>query len=293
MFPWSSGPMDPLLPSISVCIPARNEEATIGHLVAELQQATRDRGGFIDELIVFDHRSTDETSRVAAHHGARVIDADAVAANWGPAMGKGDVLWRSLVASRGDIVVWVDADLTNLTWRHVADLVTPLISDRSIHLCKAAFTRSMGGVTGEGGRVTELVAKPALRLLAPAVTHLAQPLSGQCAIRRSVAEQLVFEVDYGVEIGLLLDIVDEFGPDSVTQVSVGSLDHRHRSLAELSIQSEQVLRALLSRTGLRGLQAHAIGRPPVASLRFPAAWSEAIRGIPAPASEPLVGAEAG
>ena len=263
--------MDPRPPSISVCIPARNEAAKVGNLIAELVLATRDRGGFIDELIVFDHQSTDDTARIAARHGARVIDADAVVTHWGPAMGKGDVLWRSLVASRGDIVVWVDADLTNLTWRHVKDLVTPLIQDRSIHLSKAAFTRSMGGVLGEGGRVTELVAKPALRLLAPAVTHLARPLSGQCAIRRSVAEQLVFEVDYGVEIGLLLDIIDEFGPESVTQVSLGSLDHRHRTLADLSIQSEQVLRALLSRTGLRGLRAHAIGRPPVASLRFPAA----------------------
>ena len=128
--------MDPRPPSISVCIPARNEAATVGNLIAELVLATRDRGGFIDELIVFDHQSTDDTARIAARHGARVIDADAVVTHWGPAMGKGDVLWRSLVASRGDIVVWVDADLTNLTWRHVRDLVTPLIQDRFIHLSR-------------------------------------------------------------------------------------------------------------------------------------------------------------
>lgn len=258
-------------PSISVCIPARNEEATIGDLVAELAAQRVEAGGFINELIVMDHGSTDRTADVARAAGARVIAADQVASEWGPAQGKGDVLWRSLLASQGDIVVWLDADLESLPGQCVERLVQPLIDHPEVVLVKGAFLRSLGGRAGEGGRVTEIAAKPALRLLAPDLAHIAQPLSGQCAVRREAAEHLVFEIDYGVEVGMLLDLAYEHGPSAIREVNLGALEHRHRSLGELSRQAEQVLRAILCRMGHRDLQGRTVGRPPVASVRMSAA----------------------
>ena len=249
---------------VSVCIPARDEEATVGRLVELLQ---RDRDA-IDEIVVVDHASKDATARVAAEAGARVVDADGIARSWGPAQGKGDVLWRSLLVSQGDVIVWLDADLADFPADGVRRLVEPLRDDDSVVLVKGAFARSLNGKPGEGGRVTELAARPAIRLLAPELSRLRQPLSGQCAIRRSVAESVVFEIDYGVEIGLLLDLAYEYGADAIREVDLGPLEHRHQSLAALSRQSEQVLRALLSRKGHRELEARAVGRPPVASLRL-------------------------
>ena len=260
------GMTDATTPRVSVCIPARNEQASIGHLIDLLSTQL----GVLDEIVVLDHASTDGTAVTARSAGARVVDANRVAASWGPAHGKGDVLWRSLLVSTGDIVVWLDADLTSFPDDGVHRLVQPLRDDQDVVLVKGAFSRSLHGQVGEGGRVTELAAKPVLRLLAPELAHLRQPLSGQCAIRRSVAEDVVFEIDYGVDIGLLLDLAYEYGADAIREIDLGPLDHRHQSLAALSRQSEQVLRALLSRRGHRELEARTIGRPPVSSLRMAA-----------------------
>jgi len=254
--------------SVSVCIPARNEQSTIGRLIAALSTSLSPHGGPVSEIIVMDHSSHDRTVDVARRAGATVVDANAIASNWGPAQGKGDVLWRSLLASRGDIVVWLDADLTSFPSEGVQRLVEPLLADHSVVLVKGAFSRTLEGRAGEGGRVTELTAKPALRLLAPELAWMRQPLSGQCAVRREAVEHLVFEIDYGVEIGLLLDLAYEHGPGAIREIDLGPLDHRHQPLAALSHQSEQVLRALLSRKGHRHLEGRAVGRPPVASLRL-------------------------
>lgn len=254
--------------SVSVCIPARNEESTIGSLLAALEPQRAHSGGPVDEIVVLNHGSQDRTAQVARRAGATVIDADSIGSGWGPAQGKGDVLWRSLHVSRGDIVVWLDADLTSFPADGVKRLIGPLIVDRESVLVKGAFARSLHGQAGEGGRVTELAARPALRLLAPELAWMRQPLSGQCAVRREAVEHLVFEIDYGVEIGLLLDLAYEHGAHAIHEVDLGPLDHRHQSLAALSHQSEQVLRALLSRKGHRHLEGRAVGRPPVASLRL-------------------------
>jgi len=254
-------------PTVSVCIPARNEEATIGHLVRILVGELTSRGGCIDEVLVLDHASHDRTAAAARAAGARVIDVDAIEPSWGPAQGKGDVLWRSLLVSHGDIVVWLDADLRDFPRDGIRRLVAPLVVHPDTVMVKGAFTRSLEGRTGEGGRVTELAAKPVLRLLAPDLARLRQPLSGQCAVRREAVEHVVFEIDYGVEIGLLLDLAYEHGPAAIREVDLGALDHHHQSLTELSRQAEQVLRALLSRTGHRELERRTVGRPPVSSLR--------------------------
>lgn len=253
---------------VSVCIPARNEASTIGALV-EIVGADLDAcGGPVHEVVVLDHGSQDGTAEAARRAGATVIDADSIGSGWGPAQGKGDVLWRSLHVSSGDIVVWLDGDLTSFPADGVKRLVGPLLADPETVIVKGAFARSLHGQAGEGGRVTELAARPALRLLAPELAWMRQPLSGQCAVRREAVEHLVFEIDYGVEIGLLLDLAYEHGPGAIREVDLGPLDHRHQSLSALSQQSEQVLRALLSRKGHRHLEGRAVGRPPVASLRL-------------------------
>ncbi len=265
--------------TISVCIPARDEEATIGRIVAAVHKDLVGEVGLVDEIVVMDHSSTDATAAVAQRAGARVVDADAVAAEFGAALGKGDVLWRSLLASRGDIVVWVDADLEGFTSEYVVALLGPLLLDDHVALVKATYNRSLAGVPGEGGRVTELTARPALRLQFPELSHIRQPLGGEYAIRRRIAERLAFEVDYGVEVGLLIDVAELLGPGAVAQVDLGSRKHRNRPLRDLHEQATQVLRAVLDRSGGRPSADAPACRPPIASLALRGA--DAWRGQPA------------
>lgn len=252
--------------SVSVCIPARNEERTIGPIVGAIRAHLKDEAGLVDEIVVMNHASTDATASTAALAGARVVDADRVAAEFGPAVGKGDVLWRSLLASDGDIVVWLDADLESFTPDYVTALLGPLLLSESVSLVRANYTRSLGGETGAGGRVTELTARPALKLLFPELAHIRQPLGGEYAIRRDVAEELSFEVDYGVEVGLLIDVARRRGVASIAQVELGTRVHRNRPLDELHEQAVQVLRAITSRSGLDVLDT--MHRPPVEVLRL-------------------------
>jgi glucosyl-3-phosphoglycerate synthase len=243
---------------ISLCIPARDEAATVGPIVATLHAPLVQVCGLIDELVVLDHRSTDATAHVARDAGARVVDADSVLPEYGPALGKGDVLWRSLAATSGDIIVWLDADLVGLTPEVVLGLVGPLLADPSVTMVRAVYERALGGRAGEGGRVTELTARPVLSLLHPRLAHVRQPLGGEYAARREVLESVPFEPDYGVEMGLLIDIAAAWGAESIAQVDVGRRVHRNRPLSALAGQAREVLRAALSRAdasaspGLRG-----------------------------------------
>lgn len=236
--------------SVSVCLPARNEAATIGGIVSSIHAHLAGPHGIVDEVIVLDHGSHDGTASVAARSGASVVIADAVPPAFGPAIGKGDVLWRSLFVAEGDIIVWIDADLTSFSPDYVTRLLAPLLVDDEIMLVKAMYRRSLGGKPEEGGRVTELTARPALKLLFPELAHIRQPLGGEYAIRRSAAERLEFEVDYGVEMGILLDVAREHGPRAVAQADLGERVHRNRPLHELHEQSVQVLRTILDRAGL-------------------------------------------
>mgnify|MGYP006287474043 CR=1 FL=1 len=228
---------------ISVCIPARDEAATVGEIV----QSVCGIDG-VDEVLVLDHRSVDGTARIARDAGASVLDADGVMPLFGAAIGKGDVLWRSLAAASGDIVIWIDADLSTFTPQYVTALAQPF-TDSNIHMVRGNYTRSFHGVDDEGGRVTELTARPLIAHLRPDLAHIRQPLAGEYAVRVSAARTLPFEVDYGVEIGLTLDMADAFGVDSIAQVDLGVRGHRNRPLAQLHEQALQVSRALLSRCG--------------------------------------------
>jgi len=233
---------------ISVCIPARNEAATIGSIVESMTSALVDDVPLLDEILVLDHASTDRTAAIARASGARVIDADSILSEFGPASGKGDVLWRSVAACTGDVIVWIDADLESFTPAYITTLLGPLILDERIALVRATYDRTLHGKPAEGGRVTELTARPLLNLLHPHLAHIRQPLGGEYAIRRDVAESVPFETDYGVEVGLLIDVAAQFGVASITQVGLGARVHRNRPLAELHGQATQVARAVLTRS---------------------------------------------
>ena len=231
--------------TITLCFPCRDEVATIGELVTGARKELVEAIGLVDELLVLDDRSTDDTHAVAAAAGATVVHIDEVHGVYGTGHGKGNALWASLVASHGDLIVWCDGDVTSFTPDWVVRLLAPLIDDDTINLVKASYHRPSSA--GGGGRTTELVARPLLSLLAPGLSALAQPLSGEFAGRRSTLESIPFVEGWGVEIAMLFDIAESFGIESIAQVDLGVRHHRHRSLHALSVQAAEVMATALSR----------------------------------------------
>jgi glucosyl-3-phosphoglycerate synthase len=239
--------------SISVCLPARNEAATIGAIVREIRAelvagAAADR--LVDEIVVIDDGSTDDTADVAREAGARVFAEADVLPEVGPGSGKGNVLWKSLYACEGDLLCWVDADLANFRAETVTRLLQPLLADADTLLVKAAYARSFEGAPTGGGRVTELVARPLVSLLFPKLADIAQPLSGEYAARREALEVLPFVEGWGVELGLLIDLVERFGRDAVAQVDLGTREHRNRPVEQLAAESMSIIATALRRAGL-------------------------------------------
>jgi len=228
---------------VSVCLPCRNEAATIGDLVRMIDHALV--GTLVDELIVLDDGSTDGTGEIAAEAGASVVPVDYVHFFHGSARGKGNALWSSLIASSGDIVVWCDGDITSFTPDWIVRLVMPLLIDDELGLVKASYERPSH--LGGGGRTTELVARPLLSLFFPEIAELQQPLAGEYAGRRTMLEEIPFATGWGVEIGLLIDMFERFGAESLGEVDLGTRLHRHHKLETLAIQAAEVAATLLSR----------------------------------------------
>lgn len=242
--------------TVTLCFPCRNEDATIGELVTSTRKQLVDATGLVDELMVLDDRSTDDTHAVAAAAGATVVHIDEVHAIHGVGHGKGNALWASLVASRGDFVVWCDGDVISFTPDWVVYLLAALVADDNIALVKASYDRPTSD--GGGGRTTELVARPLLSLFAPDLAALAQPLSGEFAGRRAALETVPFVQGWGAEIAMLFDIARAFGIDSISQVDLGIRLHRHRTLDALSVQAAEVMATALTRidSGLQILAPH-------------------------------------
>ncbi|MFE3603687.1 glucosyl-3-phosphoglycerate synthase [Streptomyces sp. NPDC059096] len=240
---WSAGDrtLDRLLAAkaargstVSVVLPALDEEATVGAIVSVVRRELMERAGLVDELVVIDSGSTDRTGEVAAAAGARVVHRDAILPRLPALPGKGEVLWRSLLVTSGDIVCFVDADLREFSPDFVSGIVGPLLTEPEVHFVKAMYDRPLdggaegGGGGGQGGRVTELVARPLLNLHWPRLAGFVQPLGGEYAARRSLLERLPFPVGYGVELGLLVDALHTVGLDGLAQVDVGVRLHRHQ-----------------------------------------------------------------
>jgi glucosyl-3-phosphoglycerate synthase len=231
--------------TVSVCIPCRDEAATVGPLVSAIRNELIRRVPLVDELIVLDDRSTDDTATVASNAGARVVPIEEVHALHGEGHGKGNALWASLVASQGDFVVWMDGDITSFETHWIVRLLAPMLDDDSVALVKALSHRPTR--LGGGGRTTELVARPLLSLYYPELSGLHQPLAGEYAGRRTVLEQLPFVQGWGVEIAMLIDIARRYGPEAIAQIDLGTREHRHRSLHALSVQAAEVMATMLGR----------------------------------------------
>lgn len=233
--------------TISVCLPARNEQDTVGRIVTALREALVEQVPLIDELIVVDDRSTDATADVAAAAGATVIDAATAVPGFDDGPGKGAALWSSLYGSKGDLVIWCDADIVNFDVHFVTGLVGPLLADPELAFVKGFYQRPGGEGGGGGGRVTELVARPVLALLFPELQVFDQPLSGEYGGRRSALEQMPFVKGYGVEIALLIDLARAVGLGAMAQVDLGARIHRNRPTYKLAAQATEVMQSALRR----------------------------------------------
>ncbi len=270
--------------TISVCVPAKNEAATIGGIVQAIRTPLVLEHPVVDEIVVVDDRSTDGTGALAAAAGATVVSTCAPLADVVPATGKGEALWRGLAASTGELVVFCDADITDFDARFVLGLVGPLLTDPSVQFVKGFYERPDTHAPGTGGRTTELVARPLLSLLFPSLTGIVQPLSGEYAARRAVLEQVPFVQGYGVDLGLLVDVQARWARErhrpgrprrratTATGAWTSSPPRRCRSCRRRSRAGWPAERpATLRRPGLPPLACAHVERPPLAELREAAA----------------------
>ena len=237
--------------TISVVLPALNEAATVGAVVDTI---TPMLGGLVDELIVLDSGSTDETEARALAAGARVVHREEALPEVPPQPGKGEALWRSLAATTGDVIVFIDSDLIDPDPMFVPRLVGPILTGDGIHLVRGFYRRPIklgdGQDANGGGRVTELVARPLLAALRPELGAVMQPLGGEYAGTRELLTSVPFAPGYGVEIGILIDTYDKFGLEAIAQVNLGVRTHRNRPLSELGPMSRQIIATLLTRCGI-------------------------------------------
>ena len=231
--------------SVSLVLPAREVAGTIGRVLEAI--APLERAGLVDEVLVVDAASPDGTPEIAAACGARVADESELLPELGPALGKGDAMWRGLAGTSGDIVAYVDTDTEDFDARFVTGLLGPLLSEPDIEFVKGAFRRPLRVgdtvVPDGGGRVTELVARPLLNLYVPELAVFRQPLAGEVAARRELLERLPFPVGYGVEIAMLIDALRAVGLERMAQADLGTRQNRHQSLQDLGAMALAVIAA--------------------------------------------------
>src|SRR3954466_8051592 len=236
---------------VSVVLPARGEETTVGALVADIAERWMRAVPLVDELLVVDSDSTDGTAAVARAAGADVVATTDVLPAHGTRPGKGEALWKSLAATTGDLIVFLDADLLGDVAHYVPGLLGPLFADPQVAYVKGCYTRPLAvdGVTSPagGGRVTELTARPLLNALWPELAGVVQPLGGEYAGRRSALEQVPFVSSYGVEVGLLIDLLQVCGLHGLAQVDLGTRTHSHQTDEALGKMAGQIVNTLLAR----------------------------------------------
>lgn len=238
--------------TVSLVLPALDEASTVGPIVASLRRDLMDVARpLVDELVVLDSGSTDRTAEVAAAAGACVVHRDEVLPHLPSVPGKGEALWRSLAATHGDVVVFIDADLLSFQSSFVTGLLGPLLTDHEVRFVKAMYDRPLADGArvhpAGGGRVTELVARPLLNLHWPELAGFVQPLAGEYAAQRTLLEALPFPTGYGVEIGLLIDAFEAVGLHGMAQVDLGERRHRHHDDQRLGRMAAEIWQTALGR----------------------------------------------
>jgi glucosyl-3-phosphoglycerate synthase len=244
---------------VSLVVPARNEAATVGDIVGRVRETLMDTAALLDEVVVIDSDSTDDTYAVAVDAGAVVYRASEIRPDLGWVPGKGEAMWKSLFVTSGDVLVFMDADLLDWDTHFVPGLLGPLLTDDRVDLVKGFYERPFLGerdwpgdrdeAAYEGGRVTELVARPLIALLFPELAGLVQPLAGEWAIRRSLFETLHVPTGYAVELTALVDTLRVRGLEGIAQVDLGRRAHRHQALRDLGAMATQIMAAAQRRVG--------------------------------------------
>ncbi len=235
---------------VSVCLPARNEGETVGRVVETLHRELVLRHPLIDELVVVDDGSSDDTAAVAAAAGATVVTAATTLPEYGSEHGKGQAMWKGVHVTTGDVIAFCDADIRGFSSSFLLGLLGPLLTQDDVTFVKGCYERPLEGRPGEGGRVTELMARPVISLFFPHLAGLSQPLAGECAARRDVLEAVPFVGGYGVDLGLIIDVTNHFGPSGLVECYLGERVHRNRPLVELSVQALVILQVALARAGV-------------------------------------------
>ena len=278
-FSHTEFPLDLLLEgkreTLTVVLPARDEAATVGTIVERILAL----GGLVDQVLVVDADSTDETAAVALAAGAEVVAQSDLPADFGPVLGKGDAMWRALSAARGDLVAYIDSDTRNFDARFVTGLFGPLIRERDVQFVKGAYRRPFTAgetvVPDGGGRVSQLTARPLLDAFYPDLAGLTQPLAGEIAAPRRLLERLPFATGYAVETAMLLDVRELAGAGAIVECDLGERCNQHQPLHALRPMAEQVLAVIcerLRREGrLRdgGSEDSVVYRPPFADVYGP------------------------
>jgi glucosyl-3-phosphoglycerate synthase len=242
---------------ISVCIPTLNEEQTIGKEIVVLRSELQLRYPLVDEIAVIDSGSTDRTLEVAREFGADTYLAADILPDMGSKRGKGENLWKAIYQLKGDIIVYIDADIKNIHARFVYGLIGPLLNMPEINYVKAFYDRplifSEGVRPSGGGRVTEILIRPLFSLFFPELTAIIQPLSGEYAVRREVLEKIRFPIGYGVETSHLIDVFADYGLKAFGQTDLDQRVHRNQPTTDLGKMSFGILRAFLSRMTSLGM----------------------------------------
>jgi glycosyltransferase involved in cell wall biosynthesis len=240
---------------ISLAFPALNEEKTVGKVITTIKTALMDEVPLLDEMVLIDSNSTDQTRQIAEDLGIPVYIHQDILPEFGARDGKGEALWKSLYVTQGDIIAWVDTDIVNISPLFVYGIIGPLLLDRNIQFVKGFYRRPIrvGNKlqAGGGGRVTELTARPLLNLFYPELSGIIQPLSGEYAGRRESLEKLVFFSGYGVETGLLIEMFEQEGLKAIAQVDLLERVHHNQELEALSKMSFVIIQTVLRKLETR------------------------------------------
>jgi len=243
---------------ISLCLPTLNEEKTIAKEILILKSELITRYPLLDEIVVIDSGSTDNTREIAREYGADVYEAADILPDLEKFKGKGENLWKALYITKGDIIVYLDADIKNIHHRFAYALIGPLLFDDNIKYVKAFYDRPIAigkskiRPTG-GGRVTELVIRPLFSLYFPELTQIMQPLSGEYAGSREVFEAIPFPIGYGVETSMILDIYEKWGLDVFAQVDLDKRIHRNQDTRALGKMAFVIMMTFIKRQQKLGL----------------------------------------